>query len=199
MQEVKDVAAHEIVETDVVIEEVPAHADRNADTHDFDLAKRIVKGLGFTRCIVTGTTEDVQQHHALAEKCAEEGVDLIAFRAFLRALNFPAFIQTCYAIMDMRAANGGVLDEAKLNAQLDVILARDYSEEMKGYPLDSVDVWNQMLPISQQYHTGSGIGIHHEPFSIWILRLLEKPGAHLVPIDEAEYQKLKSNILAHGR
>jgi hypothetical protein len=183
------VSAHVLIERLTIVEEIPEHENRNGDTRLFNHAKSIMHKLGLTKCVVCG--EPAEQHHFLGEKCVEEGIDFTVFRALLRLVSIPHLILGLYAVQDAkREANGGEIDEAKLNAALDAVLAIDFSEYLKDLPQDSVDLWIQMFPLCKLHHTGEGTGIHFLPFVIWILFILAKRGTELIPQDKAEFEQL---------
>ena len=174
----------------VSILEVPEHEDRDANTQDFDRAKRVMKRLGLTRCIVCGN-EAGQQHHMLAEKCLEEVIDFAILRALCRLFSFPHIILGCYAILDARkaAGDGNPVDGVALDAEIARIQKIDFSAEMEGLPEDSVDIFCQLAPICQPHHTGA-VAIHFLNFPFWISEIVTKTGVHVVPQTRVEIAKI---------
>lgn len=78
-----DVPAHDQRETIHLLWSYPEHEPRAHDPHyaAFRAAEARMKAAGLWKCVVCGSTENVQGHHSYVEFSLQNGIDVAAFDA----------------------------------------------------------------------------------------------------------------------
>lgn len=170
MAEVKNVAAHEQIETSIVAEIIPEHINRKqASQAEFDKAKEfLTKVYGGKRCIVCEMRGEkpqgnIESHHVF-EWCHWHDNDMQRVEVVLRALS--PFLHGLYMISK---------EDVLAGKQIPSLW---YHPELKDKPFDSLDDPRNQFFLCHAHHQQSTkiqisqgydvIGIHHVAWTIWL-------------------------------